>query len=206
MKFSRLVWSTRQLLLVAAVSVASGLVLLPVLYAYLAASATGPFGHAALVGAFAVPPVLAMLVTRRPGACVLGALIGALVAAPFNPAGWVYPLVTAVYAVPAEAVFALAWYRRFGWDMVVLATPLALLLPNFALAWVPLGYGSLAGGVVIGIAAITLASQMAGCLIALLVARALERAGIIRHRDRSPTRSSPRGVELPTGGSPRPQQ
>jgi energy-coupling factor transport system substrate-specific component len=90
-------WTTRELLLGAAVSVGTGVALIPVLFAYIAAVAAGPFGYAALAGLFSIPPILTMLLVRRPGAVLFGALISALVLAPFSGGGWVYPLGAVIF-------------------------------------------------------------------------------------------------------------
>jgi energy-coupling factor transport system substrate-specific component len=173
-------WSTRDLLVVAAIGVALGVALIPVTYLGLALmAALGPFLYVLAASLSRVPSVMAMYVVRRPGAAVLGALVAGLVQVPFTPTGWVILVAFAFSGLGCELPFLLTRYRRFGLPMLMAAGAVAALL-GLALQYVPFGYANLALPVQL---ALILTAAAGGAAItgglAKLLADALARTGVL---------------------------
>jgi energy-coupling factor transport system permease protein len=173
-------WSTRDLLVVAAIGAALGVALIPVTYLGLTLMATlGPFLYALSTSLSRVPSVMTMYVVRRPGAAVLGALVAGLVQVPFTPTGWVILVAFAFSGAACELPFLLTRYRRFGLPTLMISGAVAALL-GLALQYVPFGYGNLALLVQL---ALILTAAAGGALItgglAKLLADALAKTGVL---------------------------
>jgi energy-coupling factor transport system substrate-specific component len=137
-------WSTRDLLVVAALGVTLGVALVPVLYASLPMQAAlGPLYQVLVAGLFSVPGLVALYVTRRPGAALVNGLFVGLVQVPLTPFGWTALIGSLVAGASCELPFLLTRYRRFGPSMLLVSGTVAALC-NLALFYVPLGYLNLA--------------------------------------------------------------
>lgn len=170
-------FSTRDLLVVAAIGVATVVVIVPVTYVTLAIETTMPVAVMWTFGIWLVPAYLAIGLTRRPGAGLLAMLVVGLVQAPFVPFGWAAVVFQLGLGIPVELVFALTRYRRFG--SVIHAVSGALVgLVFLPLAWVPYDLGSLAPGIQIVAVASQIVSGLVFALAGWWLAGRLRRAGV----------------------------
>jgi energy-coupling factor transport system substrate-specific component len=126
-------WRTVDVVVAATIAVASGVVF----WAWgLLWNATGPAfvafppAQAFMYGVWLLPGVLAMLVVRKPGAAVFGALVAAAVSWLLG-SWWGLSVVWygLLQGLAPEAVFAATRYRRFGLPTAVLAGAAAGLVP-----------------------------------------------------------------------------
>jgi len=155
---------------VAALGVALGVALVPVLYASLPLQAAlGPLYQVLVAGLFSVPGLVALYVTRRPGAALVNGIFVGLVQVPFTPFGWTVAIGALSAAIACELPFLATRYRRFGLPTLVTAGAVAALL-GLALVYVPLGYAALAPAVQ---AALVLGTAVSGALLGGLLAKLL---------------------------------
>ena len=120
------VWSTRDLMVIAAIGVALGVVLVPVIYATMALhAALGPLGMASIWGPYVVPLLVATSVMRRPRAALLTSLLVPLVQLPFGPGGWIMLLLWLPAGLACEVTFFLTRYRSLGLPTLMVAGALA---------------------------------------------------------------------------------
>lgn len=173
-------WSTRDILVVAAIGVGLGLAMIPVLYGGLfLQAALGPLVFVVVRGLFLLPQLTSLYIVRRPGTAVIAGLFFGLVQAPFTPFGWTTVPVGLLTGLVCELPFLLTRYRNFRRPMLLLAGAIAGLL-NLALVFVPLGYPDLATGVqvalIVGYAA---SGAVLGGLLAKLLSDALARTGVL---------------------------
>lgn len=173
-------WSTRDILVVAAIGVALGVALVSLFYATTALLATfGPLGVWAVNGLYVVPSLMAIYVTRRPGAALLGGFFVGLVQLPFTPLGLVAIVQGIVRGLASELPFLLTRYRRFGLPALMVGGVLAQLL-QLAIAWVPYGIPALSPAVqVVIVVAAALSGALLGGLPAKLLSDALAKTGVL---------------------------
>jgi energy-coupling factor transport system substrate-specific component len=192
-------WSTRDLLVVAAIAVAMLLVIVPVTYLTTAVQTTAPVAVMWTFGVWLLPAFMALALTHRAGAGVVAMLIAGLVQAPVVPFGWAAVAFMLMLAVPVELTFAITRYRRWGTTLFVVggAVTGVLFLP---MAWVPYDLMSLSIGVQIfaGLSQV-ISGAVAGAAGAWLVGR-LATAGIASgaSADRPSRRTTDRATP-PTG-------
>lgn len=173
-------WSTRDLLVVATLGVTLGVALVPVLYASLPLQAAlGPLFQVLVAGLFSLPGIMALYITRRPGAALVNGIFVGLVQVPLTPFGWTVLIGAFSGALACEAPFFTTRYRRFGLPMLITAGALAGLL-GLALVYVPLGYAALAPAVQVVLVLGTAASgALLGGLLAKMLADALAKTGVL---------------------------
>jgi energy-coupling factor transport system substrate-specific component len=172
-------WSTRDLLVVAAIGAALGAALIPFIYVILALQAAGPVVVWTATGLFAVPNLMALYITRRPGAGLVSGIFVGLVQTPFNPAGWVIVSSTLLFGLGAELPFLFTRYRRYGLTFLVVAGAVACV-PPLAFVYVPTGLMNLSLAVQIGIILTTLLSgALLGGLLAKALSDTLARTGVL---------------------------
>lgn len=141
-------WSTRDIVVTAALAVACGVSFIIVDWIYVVAS--GLFGQITqpifeglwLTGALIVPYVV-----RRPGAALFGELVASIVEASFNPFGLTVIIAGLLEGLGAEIIFALTGYKRFSWQVMALAGAFDAFL--FFIVWQSWrsGYILLSGGI-----------------------------------------------------------
>jgi energy-coupling factor transport system substrate-specific component len=155
-------WSTRDIVVTAALAVACGVSFIVVDWIYLVA--TGLFGQITqpifeglwLTGALIVPYIV-----RRPGAALFGELVASVVEASFNPFGITVIIAGLLEGVGAEIVFALTGYKRFSWPVMALAGAVDALL--FFVVWQSWrsGYLALSGGIQLKMAPLLILGYLA---------------------------------------------
>lgn len=172
-------WSTRDLLVVAAISVALGLVQIPLVYAATFLIALGPLAFATIGGLFHTPFMMALYVTRRPGApLVCGLLVGGIQAL-LTPFGWLAFLQTVPASLGCEMPFLLTRYRNFRLPVILVGGALTGLV-LWAIYYVPYGVIDLLPAVQVGlfVTAATSGALLCG-LLAKLLSDELAKTGVL---------------------------
>ena len=171
-------WRTRDMLVVAVISVAFGVFFWAFGVVWGALGFLGPALNL-LYGLWLLPALVAPLIVRRPGAALFAEVVAASLSAFLGSQWAVDTLVSGlVQGAAAELVFAALRYRRFDLPVVV-AAGLAASAAAFAHDWV-VYYGEYAADVVVVIAG---AMAISGLLLlpaaAILLVRALREAGAL---------------------------
>jgi energy-coupling factor transport system substrate-specific component len=176
-------WRTRDILVVAIIGVAFGVVF----WAWgLAWSAFAPLNlvfpvlRDALYAVWLVPAVLAPLIVRKPGAALFAEMVAAGVSAILGSQWGVDTLLSGfVQGAAAELVFAFTLYRLWSWPVLAIAA-----IASAAAAWIhdwALYYPAisvdlqLARGVLMAISALVFVA-----LGSVLLERSLRRAGVLQ--------------------------
>ncbi|MAG35717.1 MAG: thiamine permease [Dehalococcoidia bacterium] len=137
------VWTTREIVVTAAVCVVIGLLFVFWGQVYtLAEAATGPLGAAFANGFWMIGGVIIAYIVRRPGAALTGELLAALVSLPFSPWGWTVLISGLVQGLGAEVGFAAFRWRNYSWPVLMLAGALAAL-GGWVQEYLPYEYGAL---------------------------------------------------------------
>jgi energy-coupling factor transport system substrate-specific component len=145
-------------MVIAAIGVALGVVLVPVIYATIALhAALGSLGMASIWGLYVVPLLVATRVMRRPWAALLTSLLVPLVQLPFGPGGWIMLLLWLPAGLACEAPFFLTRYRSLGLPTLMVAGALASLA-FIAHMYLFIGFFDLALGVQVALVAVPLPS------------------------------------------------
>lgn len=168
-------FSTRLLMVCAAIGVAGGIVSLPMVWATVAVY-TIPLAHAPIIGLWAVTPVIAMTLLRRPGVGVLTALILGIVNM-LNPIGWFFVGAMACTGVLVELPFALTRYRLWHPSLFYIGAVLGSSAHGIGL-FMASGLRSYNPGFQVLVVAVVLASTLGFCRAARWVAGRLRQAGV----------------------------
>lgn len=175
---SNTVLGTRNLMVIAALSVVGAIIVTPLTYAGLAWAVTpgGILGTCAIMGLWLIPYMLPAVVIRKPGAALIaGTLIGviAIFTTPMGPAAIVGNFLGALLV---ELPLALLLYRKWTWWAFALS---ALLFGGFN-GGLYATYQSVAvsPGMQVAIVVTALVSAHLGMWACLGIGRALNRAGV----------------------------
>lgn len=115
-------WSTRDIVVTAALAVASGIAFIVFDWFWsVAHAAGGPFVGEALAGFWLIGGLLVPYIVRKPGSALFGELVAALVEASFNPWGAVVILSGFLEGLGSEVIFLATGYRRFDARLMALA-------------------------------------------------------------------------------------
>jgi energy-coupling factor transport system permease protein len=107
-------WSTRDIVVTAALAVASGIAFIVFDWIWMVASgAGGPFVGEALAGFWLIGGLLVPYIVRKPGSALFGEVVAALVESSFNPWGPIVILSGLLEGLGSEVVFLATRYRRF---------------------------------------------------------------------------------------------
>lgn len=173
-------WSTRDLLVMAAISIVMGLVLVGVNYLGAALLAISPVLASVLAGLYFVPGIMVMLIVRRPGANILTRIIVNLAMLPFTPFGWGPLLLEPVlFGGSAELPFLIMRYKDYRMRVAMIAGAAAALMSFLMM----LAFGLLSG-LSAGLTIVTLASFLAsgvlfGGILSTLLVRAIAKSGVL---------------------------
>jgi energy-coupling factor transport system substrate-specific component len=105
-------WTTRDLLVTAAIALVFGLLTIGVTYVQAALMGINPVLLSVLAGIYYTPMILTMYIVRRPGAIVLTSAMIRLVTTIFNPFGWAL-VINILFAMFYEIPFFVTRYRDF---------------------------------------------------------------------------------------------
>lgn len=178
---SLFVWSTREILLIAAIGVVFGLILVSSLYAFSFAVALGPFAAWSWIGLYLMPSFFIGYILRRPGSALLTAVLYSLVMLLFSPYGPLILINCAFYAISGESAIAVGTrYRSFSlpWMILAGAAGSAVMIVLY-LIFYPASLFEFALPIFIAVVAVTLASGIVSAIIAKLLADALARTGAL---------------------------
>jgi energy-coupling factor transport system substrate-specific component len=185
---ARVTWSTRDIVVAAALAVAVGLAFIVYDWIYiLIRGVLGPITQSLAEGFWLLGALLVPYIVRRPGSALIGEVIAAIVEASFNPFGIGVILAGVLEGLGAEVVFLLTGYRRFGWGVMALAGAFDAFVFFWTYVVWTSGYLVLAGGlptfrlmpgVVIGFLALEVLSGAAAGWLARAVGDALVPTGV----------------------------
>lgn len=114
-------WSTRDIVVTAALAVASGIAFIVFDWFYSVVQGVGGnFVGNALAGFWLIGGLVVPYIVRKPGSALFGELVAALVESSFNPWGAIVILSGLLEGLGSEAVFLATRYRRF--DAKLMAT------------------------------------------------------------------------------------
>jgi energy-coupling factor transport system substrate-specific component len=173
-------WSTQDLLVTAVVGIVFGLLIIPIhmFIAYLEMLA-GPIVSRSLVGVFFVPGLMALYITRRPGAAIIATLISSLVQVPLSPQAWAVLSLVFVNGIPMELPFLVTRYRNYSTAMMVISGAL-VAIPNYVARAAVFGYLNLSPVVVIVAGVMTMASAAFwGGWLSKVLADAIAKTGVL---------------------------
>ena len=172
-------WTTRDLLVTAAISVVFAVVLLGVNYLFfMFLWPLGPLGLPASVGIWFMPLILIAYILRRPGAALIAQMMISIISAPFSPGSWAILLMIIVAGVPMELVFFAARYRNYRLYILMIAGIVPGLVYT-SLRWIPVGTNLLTIEMQIAIIAITIISGALGGCLAKIIADAIAKTGVL---------------------------
>jgi energy-coupling factor transport system substrate-specific component len=180
---SPMAWKTRDIIVAAAVAVPLGLVWSLVWgQLWLVARGILPELGFFVAGFYVAAGVIVGYIVRRPGAALLGEMLGALIEVPLTPFGAAALVLGLLQGLGTEAVFAATRYRNWSLPVVMAAGALGAGLAFMTYEYVVFTYGSFA----IEILALRLLSRVAGGallggLCSKLIADALARTGVLNN-------------------------
>jgi energy-coupling factor transport system permease protein len=176
-----LAWTTRDVVVAAALAVPLGIVFYVWLIGWNAAQLVPALGHF-VGGLYVLAGVLVGYVLRRPGAAFLGEMIAAFVEWPLAPYGPIILFLGLLQAVGVEAVFAAFRYRNWSLPALMLAGAVGALAVLFGRFYVAFGYASLAPEEqAIRLATTLLGGAIVGGLLGKVVGDALARTGVLNN-------------------------
>jgi energy-coupling factor transport system substrate-specific component len=193
-------WSTRDIVVTAAVSVATGISFIVFDWIFIAGqSLFGSVAQSIMEGFWLLGALLVPYIVRRPGSALFGELVASIVEASFNPFGVTVFIAGLIEGLGAEVVFLATGYRRFNWLVMAFAGAFDALV--FFVLWyswrggyVVLGPGGIAFKQAPALVLTYLVIEMisgaaAGCLAkivgdALVPTGALDGFAIARNRSR----------------------
>ncbi|HUX86005.1 MAG TPA: ECF transporter S component [Chloroflexota bacterium] len=121
-KLSPSSWTTRDIVVTAALAVATGISFIVFDWIYLLLSyLIGPLSQSIMEGLWLLGSLLVPYIVRRPGSALFGELVASLVEASFNPFGISVIIAGLLEGVGAELIFLLTGYKRFDWKVMALA-------------------------------------------------------------------------------------
>ncbi|GHO48256.1 ECF transporter S component [Ktedonospora formicarum] len=175
-----LAWSTRDILIIAAIGVVFGILLAILMYPYMLSVVFGPIVAWAWVGFFILPGFFISYALRRAGAAFLIALLYCLVMLPVSPYGPSIMITGIIYAVAGEGGVLLGTrYRHFGLPSMILAGAAGgVVMLLIYLVFYPTSF-NLALPILIGVIAVTILSSIVGAIIAKYLADAVARTGVL---------------------------
>lgn len=179
-------FNTRTIMTSAALGVAFGIVLIPVMMYNLAVTATLPVLAAAGYGVWGMAALVPIALQRRFGVGILASTVAGFVAGPVSGYGWAMGLMMLVWGLLMELPFIVTRFRRFSVWMFVIAGLIIGVL-SAAFSYVPLGMEEMALGAVLFICASSVVSSVVCAVLSYVIARGLSKAGIGESGRRSRT-------------------
>lgn len=115
-------WSTRDIVVTAALAVATGISFIVFDWIYLVGTSVfGPIFQSIMEGLWLLGALLVPYIVRRPGSALFGEFVASLVEASFNPFGIGVIIAGLLEGVGAEVIFLLTGYKRFDWKIMAIA-------------------------------------------------------------------------------------
>lgn len=115
-------WSTRDIVVAAALAVASGIAFILFDWFYSVVQGIGGnFVGNALAGFWLIGGLLVPYIVRKPGSALFGELVASLVEASFNPWGAIVIVSGLLEGIGSEAIFLATGYRNFSAKLMATA-------------------------------------------------------------------------------------
>ena len=174
-------WTLREILIVAVLGAAFGVLYLAWVQVWLIAQAIfGPVTMDVVMGFWFIVSIIAAKIIRKPGAALLSELLTAVVQILLgSPAGLLLLVTGLVQGAGAEAVFAATRWRNYRLP-VLIAAGVGAAVFSFVYTWIRFDYGALAPGLLVAMFVLRcLSGALLGGLAGHLVAEALYRTGVL---------------------------
>jgi energy-coupling factor transport system substrate-specific component len=171
-------WTTRDILVTAAIAAALAIVSTGANYLMAPLHALGPAAAWAITGIWVIPGVFTAYVVRRPGAAFLSQLLTGIMQAPFSPFGWTTVIRALVTGVPSEGIFLATRYRNYRLPLLLVVAGVANVV-HLAVGYVPHGYFNLPPGVQIAMWVITWISGVVAGGLAKGLGDVLAQTGVL---------------------------
>ena len=174
-------WTLREILIVAVLGAAFGVLYLAWVQVWLIAQAIfGPVTMDVVMGFWFIVSIIAAKIIRKPGAALLSELLTAVVQILLgSPAGLLLLVTGLVQGAGAEAVFAATRWRNYRLP-VLIAAGVGAAIFSFVYTWIRFDYGALAPGLLVAMFVLRcLSGALLGGLAGHLVAEALYRTGVL---------------------------
>ena len=174
-------WTLREILIVAVLGAAFGVLYLAWVQVWLIAQAIfGPVTMDVVMGFWFIVSIIAAKIIRKPGAALLSELLTAVVQILLgSPAGLLLLVTGLVQGAGAEAVFAATRWRNYRLP-VLIAAGVGAAIFSFAYTWVRFDYGALAPGLLVAMFVLRcLSGALLGGMAGHLIAEALYRTGVL---------------------------
>ncbi|TDE56531.1 hypothetical protein E1295_10210 [Nonomuraea mesophila] len=153
-------YSTRTIMIAAAVGVVFGLLLIPANIYTLAMTMTYPLLGAVTWGLWGMAAYVAVGLLRRFGVGILANVVAGLVSGPLTGYGWALAATMLFWGLVIELPFLITRYRRFP-VAIFLGTGAFIGLANAAMGWGPLGLGQMRPVIV----ALVVGGAVASCVL-----------------------------------------
>ena len=172
-------WTTRDILVTAAIAIVFGLLLSGVDYLSAVFVSISPVFAGILAGFYFLPGIMVMYIIRRPGAAVLMRVLINLVMLSFTPFGWMHLVISVVFGLSSELPFLLTRYRDYRLRILLISGGLAGLL-SFVLMFAFAGIANLAVTMqVIGLVVFVAGGALIGGALAKALADAIAKTGVL---------------------------
>ena len=174
-------WTLREILIVAVLGAAFGVLYLAWVQVWLIAQAIfGPVTMDVVMGFWFIVSIIAAKIIRKPGAALLSELLTAVVQILLgSPAGLLLLVTGLVQGAGAEAVFAATRWRNYRLP-VLIAAGIGAAVFSFVYTWIRFDYGALAPGLLVAMFVLRcLSGALLGGLAGHLIAEALYRTGVL---------------------------
>ena len=172
-------WTTRDILVTAAIAIVFGLLLSGVDYLSAVLVSISPVFAGILAGFYFLPGIMVMYIIRRPGAAVLMRVLINLVMLSFTPFGWMHLVISVVFGLSSELPFLLTRYRDYRLRILLISGGLAGLL-SFVLMFAFAGIANLAVTMqVIGLVVFVAGGALIGGALAKALADAIAKTGVL---------------------------
>ena len=174
-------WTLREILIVAVLGAAFGVLYLAWVQVWLIAQAIfGPVTMDVVMGFWFIVSIIAAAIIRKPGAALLSELLTAVVQILLgSPAGLLLLVTGLVQGAGAEAVFAATRWRNYRLP-VLIAAGIGAAVFSFVYTWIRFDYGALAPGLLVAMFVLRcLSGALLGGLAGHLIAEALYRTGVL---------------------------
>jgi energy-coupling factor transport system substrate-specific component len=173
-------WTTRDILVTAAIAVVFGLVLAGAtqIAVTLYAAITPAFADVIMMPVFLLPGLITPYILRKPGAAFLTQLLAGLVLAPFSPYGFMHVFGQVISGVTCELPFLITRYRRWGLTMLIVAGALVAVM-QYAISGFMGSLVNLTPMLLLGLAVAQLVGGALSGLLAKVLADAIAKTGVL---------------------------
>ena len=176
-------WSTRDLLVVAVISLVFGFITIVLTYFYtMLIVPLGPVAMFSLHGLWFIPPLFVIYIVRRPGSALLCQTIMAIISIPFNTWGWMNLLVIITRGLPLELPFFITRYRYFKIPIMMISSVFTGIVAVLVF-WIPLKLYSLSLDVQFFVLISAIINSAIFGLVSKLIGDTIAKSGVLSNYD-----------------------